>query len=56
MTPGMKTSEFALTVIASASALLLALLGHISGDEAMTAITVACGSYGVSRGLAKKGG
>lgn len=54
MTPGMSTSEFALTILVVVSALILALTNHIEGDDALTAITGAVAAYGVSRGLAKR--
>lgn len=55
MTPGMTTSEFWLTVLVAACALVLALTGNVEGDAALTAITGAAAAYGVSRGIAKRG-
>lgn len=54
-TPGMKTSEFLLTVLAMICTLVLALAGEIAGDQALAAITGAAGVYTLSRGIAKKG-
>jgi predicted acyltransferase len=51
--PGWKTSEFAVTVITAAAALLAALAGQLSPRYAAIAAAVSVGLYAVSRGLAK---
>jgi hypothetical protein len=53
-TPGMKSSEFGITVLVVLSALLLAITGTVEGDAALTAITGAGAAYGISRGIAKR--
>jgi hypothetical protein len=54
MTPGMKSSEFGITILVVLSSLLLALTGTVEGDAALTAITGAGAAYGISRGIAKR--
>jgi hypothetical protein len=54
MTPGMKSSEFGVTVLVLAASLALALTGTVDGDSALTAITGAGAAYGLSRGIAKR--
>jgi hypothetical protein len=51
--PGYKTTEFAVTVLASVAALVAALAGHLSPKYAALATSVSVGLYAVSRGLAK---
>jgi predicted acyltransferase len=50
---GWKTSEFAVTVLTAAAALIAALAGQLSPRYAAIAAAVSVGLYAVSRGLAK---
>ena len=51
--PGYKTTEFWVTVITSAAALVAALAGQLSPRYAAIAAAVSVGLYSVGRGLAK---
>jgi hypothetical protein len=53
MKPGWKTTEFAVTVITAAAALIAALSGQLSPRYAALASAISVGLYAVSRGLAK---
>jgi hypothetical protein len=53
-TPGMKSSEFGITILVVLSALLLALTGNVDGEAALAAITGAGAAYGISRGMVKR--
>jgi hypothetical protein len=51
--PGYKTTEFWVTAITSAAALVAALSGNLSPRFAAIAAAVSSGLYAVARGLAK---
>lgn len=50
---GVKTSEFALSCLVTAAAVVLCLAGKIDGQAAMGYATGAAGVYTLSRGIAK---
>lgn len=54
MTPGMKSSEFVVTILAMIIASLLLFFGKIDADMWLIASGLSSGSYAISRGLAKK--
>jgi len=61
MSPGMKSSEFVLSLVPMLVGLLLIALGAFKGNQqaletGMWLILGGSGSYGLSRGLAKFGG
>jgi len=51
--PGYKTTEFWVTALTSAAALVAALSGHLSPRYAAIAAAVSTGLYAIGRGLAK---
>lgn len=51
--PGYKTTEFWVTALTSAAALIAALSGHLSPRYAAIAAAVSTGLYAIGRGLAK---
>jgi len=53
MTPGMKSSEFLLTVVALVAATVLVLTTKLSDKQWLDFAKVVVTGYGVSRGLAK---
>ena len=53
--PGIKTTEFAATVLVSVGALTAALAGDLAPHWAAIASSVSLGCYAIGRGLAKAG-
>jgi hypothetical protein len=51
--PGYKTTEFWVTAITSAAALVAALSGNLSPRYAALAAAISTGLYAIGRGLAK---
>jgi hypothetical protein len=51
--PGFKTTEFWVTVLTSAAALVAALSGNLAPRYAAIAAAVSTGLYAIGRGLAK---
>ena len=53
MKPGVKTSEFAVTVLTGAAMLIASVAGYLSPHWAAISSSVAAGLYSLSRGWAK---
>lgn len=54
VTEGMRTSEFWMALAVLAAATILTLAGKLTDEQWTAFATVLAGSYGISRGLAKR--
>lgn len=53
MKPGYKTTEFWVTALATAGALIGSISGALPGNAGVIGASIAAGCYAISRGLAK---